>query len=790
MRVASRSRLRSVPALLVLLTTTVVTPPATAADGPVEAGIVVRKVENLPADFVNGVDVSSVVALEDSGVVFRDAAGRPADLFAVLARAGVTDVRVRVWNDPYDAAGNGYGGGTVDVARAVGIGARATAAGLRVLVDFHYSDFWADPAKQQAPKAWASSHAGEYDPHDAGRWFGGSAWDNQALFAADGRPLESLNVFAHARTGSAAPREVTGVEAVALTVPGGSPVILPESVTVTYNDGSAERQAVTWSGAQGWMSGPGSYRVSGVTASGHAASAAVVVAQHDFLRNPGFEAEDTGMWERTGTGVTVRSTDDPHSGERSAHFHSGEPYSFTVAQRVEDLAAGSYVARAALQGDGEATADDVRLTLATPAGPSRSASFAMTGWRNWSTPTTGAAEVAEGGSATVAITANLPGGAWGTVDDVELVRHLPPGADTVALRALVDRAGRVDRDAFTDASLAALDHAVEVARVVLGALSPTADGVAGAARRLDDAFGALDLDGPGARVEETDAAAGGSRAVSFRLDSAYSFTPSQRLSGLPAGEYALSAVTQGAGAGPSDTPVLSVRSTAGSADAPLELAGWKEFRTATTAPVAVGADGELTASASFTPGAGARGSIDDLRLVRAGAADVDTSGLAAAVTGAEGIDLDGCAPESAAALVAAIERAHVVLDADRPSRGAVDDARRALDDAVADLVVRDTARAAPGQGVLSHDNGWDTGLRDGAYTVRVNLWWGENATSLRLYENGALVAEGRLPAAEPGAQRAELVVTGKAGGSHLYRAEFVNEAGTSTSGDVRVAVRR
>ena len=86
--------------------------------------------------------------------MFRDAAGSPADLFDVLADSGVTDVRVRVWNDPFDADGNRYGGGTIDVDRAVEIGERATAAGLRLLVDFHYSDFWADPAKQKSPKAW------------------------------------------------------------------------------------------------------------------------------------------------------------------------------------------------------------------------------------------------------------------------------------------------------------------------------------------------------------------------------------------------------------------------------------------------------------------------------------------------------------------------------------------------------------------------------------------------------------------------------------------------------------
>ena len=127
---------------------------AADTDGPVEAGIFVNKVENLSPDFVNGVDVSSVLSEEASGVVYRDAEGNPQDIFETLHDNGVNTVRVRVWNDPYDADGNGYGGGTVDVPRAVEIGERATAAGMRVLVDFHYSDFWADPGRQLAPKAW------------------------------------------------------------------------------------------------------------------------------------------------------------------------------------------------------------------------------------------------------------------------------------------------------------------------------------------------------------------------------------------------------------------------------------------------------------------------------------------------------------------------------------------------------------------------------------------------------------------------------------------------------------
>ncbi len=118
------------------------------------AELYVRPMEDLPEDFFLGMDVSSVLALEASGVRYRDIQGEEKDLFALLAENGVNLIRVRVWNDPFDAEGHGYGGGNNDIEAAVEIGKRAAAFGLPLLVDFHYSDFWADPAKQQAPKAW------------------------------------------------------------------------------------------------------------------------------------------------------------------------------------------------------------------------------------------------------------------------------------------------------------------------------------------------------------------------------------------------------------------------------------------------------------------------------------------------------------------------------------------------------------------------------------------------------------------------------------------------------------
>ena len=123
--------------------------------------IFVDKVENLPEDFWLGVDVSTLLAEEESGVVYYDEDGNEADLMKVLKENGVNSVRIRIWNDPKDKDGNSYGGGHNDLETAITIGQRATDYGMGVLIDFHYSDFWADPAKQQAPKAWAEMSVSE-----------------------------------------------------------------------------------------------------------------------------------------------------------------------------------------------------------------------------------------------------------------------------------------------------------------------------------------------------------------------------------------------------------------------------------------------------------------------------------------------------------------------------------------------------------------------------------------------------------------------------------------------------
>ncbi|MCD8300282.1 MAG: glycosyl hydrolase 53 family protein [Clostridiales bacterium] len=124
-----------------------------------DAEINVKKVDGLSDDFIMGMDISTIVSEYASGVKYYDYDGNELSTITqfcqFLADNGVTSIRVRIWNDPYDSNGNTYGAGTCDVDTAVTIASACANAGLDMLIDFHYSDFWADPGKYQEPKAWA-----------------------------------------------------------------------------------------------------------------------------------------------------------------------------------------------------------------------------------------------------------------------------------------------------------------------------------------------------------------------------------------------------------------------------------------------------------------------------------------------------------------------------------------------------------------------------------------------------------------------------------------------------------
>ena len=96
--------------------------------------------------------------------------------------------------------------------------------------------------------------------------------------------------------------------------------------------------------------------------------------------------------------------------------------------------------------------------------------------------------------------------------------------------------------------------------------------------------------------------------------------------------------------------------------------------------------------------------------------------------------------------------------------------------------------APPARGVLSHDNGHSNGLRGGSFNVTVDLWSGENARKVVLYENDVMVAERELSHASPAAQRAVFPITGRENDEYSYRAELINFAGTTSTDSMTVIV--
>ena len=93
-----------------------------------------------------GADISGATELEARGHTLRNAAGEPREATALMRELGLRAVRLRVWVNPR----HGFSG-TDDV---VLMAQRAKAEGMAVMIDFHYSDHWADPGKQFIPAAW------------------------------------------------------------------------------------------------------------------------------------------------------------------------------------------------------------------------------------------------------------------------------------------------------------------------------------------------------------------------------------------------------------------------------------------------------------------------------------------------------------------------------------------------------------------------------------------------------------------------------------------------------------
>lgn len=276
---------------------------------------------------------------------------------------------------------------------------------------------------------WASSYAGGYDPKDAGQYYGGSSWDNQAMFDFTGHPLASLNVFKYLKYGTTAPLVIDTIPEIVMSCNIGAEVKLPDTVSIIYNDRSEEQVPVTWDAediAAIDTENGGEFTVAGSLDEGTEVTAIVTVERVNYVQNPGFEDADTSMWTVTYSGET-NPTDyqvkaaDAHSGEVAFHFWSGtSDMDFSIEQSFTDLEPGTYELSAFSQG-GDLAADASMELYAVVDGKELTVPFMLTTYADWQNPTVSGIKVTDG-TLTIGVRYQCNKNSWGTLDDVTLHR--------------------------------------------------------------------------------------------------------------------------------------------------------------------------------------------------------------------------------------------------------------------------------------------------------------------------------------------------------------------------------
>ena len=276
---------------------------------------------------------------------------------------------------------------------------------------------------------WASSYAGGYDPKDAGQYYGGSSWDNQAMFDFTGHPLASLNIFKYLKYGSTAPLAIDTIPEIVVSCNIGAEVKLPDTVSIIYNDRSEEQVPVTWDAediAAIDTENGGEFTVAGSLDEGTEVTAIVTVERVNYVQNPGFEDADTSMWTVTYSGET-NPTDyqvkaaDAHSGEVAFHFWSGtSDMDFSIEQSFTDLEPGTYELSAFSQG-GDLAADASMELYAVVDCKELTVPFMLTTYADWQNPTVSGIKVTDG-TLTIGVRYQCNKNSWGTLDDVTLHR--------------------------------------------------------------------------------------------------------------------------------------------------------------------------------------------------------------------------------------------------------------------------------------------------------------------------------------------------------------------------------
>ncbi len=284
------------------------------------------------------------------------------------------------------------------------------------------------PIWEKYGSGWASSYASDYDPDDAGLYYGGCSWDNQAMFDFTGHPLPSLNVFKYLKDGHDVPLAVDYVSDVSVTCNAGSAIELPEQVDVIYNNHAANTQAdVTWDEAQVAAVDPnvdGEYDITGSVDGGFTVTCHVKVILKNLVQNPSFEDADTSMWKVTYEGDSnptdyQNKTDDAHTGDIAFHFWSGDSdMEFSIEQEFTDLEAGTYRLSVFAQG-GDMSADAEMELYAVTSDGEQTESFMVTTYNDWKNPTIPEIKVTDG-TLTIGVRMKCNVSSWGTVDDFTL----------------------------------------------------------------------------------------------------------------------------------------------------------------------------------------------------------------------------------------------------------------------------------------------------------------------------------------------------------------------------------
>ncbi len=283
------------------------------------------------------------------------------------------------------------------------------------------------PIWEKYGSGWASSYAADYDPDDAGLYYGGCSWDNQAMFDFNGYPLASLNVFKYLKYGATAPLAVDSVPDIYVSCNVGSDIVLPEMTDVIYNDRSANKQStVTWDEAQLAAidtSKGGSYEITGYLEDDITVTCHLTIDMVNYAANPSFEETNLSMWNVTYEGSSnptdfqVKS-DDAHTGDVSFHFWSESDMDFSIEQELSDLEPGTYKLSAYAQG-GDMSEDSVLELYAIVDGEELSDSFMLTTWADWKNPVIPEIMVTDG-TLTIGVRMKCNAKSWGTIDDFTL----------------------------------------------------------------------------------------------------------------------------------------------------------------------------------------------------------------------------------------------------------------------------------------------------------------------------------------------------------------------------------